>query len=69
MWILHAAKLKILIVLFISRTDIQTYDVSDLYEFVDTTGILERHKQLLSEPFKEGQVIMSRANYSYYLTF
>ena len=40
----------------IIRTDIQTYDVSDLYEFADTTGILERHKQLLSEPFKEGQV-------------
>lgn len=40
------------------RTDIQTYDVSDLYEFVDTTGILERHKQLLSEPFKEGKVDM-----------
>merc|ERR1712079_277665 len=40
------------------RTDIQTYDVSDLYEFADTTGILERHKQLLSEPFKEGQVDM-----------
>ena len=39
------------------RTDIQTYDVSDLYEFADTTGILERHKQLLSEPFKEGQVL------------
>jgi len=40
------------------RTDIQTYDVSDLYEFADSTGILERHKQLLSEPFKEGQVDM-----------
>ena len=53
---------------FILRTDIQTYDVSDLYEFADTTGILERHKQLLSEPFKEGQVTI-RANYFYYLTF
>merc|ERR1712058_26468 len=37
------------------RTDIQSHDVSDLYEFADSTGILERHKQLLSQPFKEGQ--------------
>merc|ERR1712079_904297 len=40
------------------RTDIQSHDVSDLYTFDDSTGILERHKQLLSEPFKEGQVDM-----------
>merc|ERR1712168_719958 len=40
------------------RTDIQSHDVSDLYEFADSTGILERHKQLLSQPFKEGQVDM-----------
>ena len=48
----------------IIRTDIQTYDVSDLYEFADTTGILERHKQLLSEPFKEGQVTIFGARHS-----
>ena len=38
------------------RTDVATHDVADLYSFHDNTGILERHKQLLSEPFREGQV-------------
>merc|ERR1711874_205265 len=35
-----------------------TYDISELYEFADSTGILERHKQLLSQPFHDGQVDM-----------
>ena len=40
----------------ISRTDVATHDVADLYSFQDNTGILERHRQLLSGPFQEGQV-------------
>merc|ERR1712098_202564 len=40
------------------RTDIQSHDVSDLYEFADETGILERHKHLLHQPFEESQVDM-----------
>ena len=38
------------------RTDVESHDVSDLYTFDDRTGILERHKQMLSQPFQEGQV-------------
>ena len=34
----------------------QSHDVSDLYTFDDSTGILERHRQMLSQPFEEGQV-------------
>ena len=39
-----------------SRTDVGSYDISELYEFADKTGILERHRQMLSQPFQESQV-------------
>ena len=38
------------------RTDVENYDIEELYEFADNTGILERHRQLLSKPFHESQV-------------
>ena len=38
------------------RTDVDNYDIEELYEFADATGILERHKALLSQPFNESQV-------------
>ena len=34
--------------------------MSELYTFDDITGILERHKQMLSQPFEEGQVRQKR---------
>merc|ERR1712226_1403757 len=40
------------------RTDVGSYDISELYEFADKTGILERHRQMLSQPFQESQVDM-----------
>merc|ERR1712112_63507 len=40
------------------RTDVRTYDISELYEFADRTGILERHKHMLNQPFQENQVDM-----------
>ena len=39
-----------------ARTDVDNYDIEELYEFADATGILERHKALLSQPFNESQV-------------
>ncbi len=38
------------------RTDVRSYDIDELYEFADKTGILERHKQLLAKPFHDSQV-------------
>ena len=40
----------------LTRTDVENYDIEELYEFADATGILERHKALLSQPFNESQV-------------
>merc|ERR1712240_954484 len=40
------------------RTDVRSYDISELYEFADETGILERHKQMLAGPFQDSQVDM-----------
>ena len=40
----------------VSRTDVRTYDISELYQFADQTGILERHRQMLSQPFQDSQV-------------
>ena len=40
----------------INRTDVRSYDISELYQFADETGILERHRQMLSQPFEEHQV-------------
>merc|ERR1712080_227882 len=40
------------------RTDVRHYDISELYEFADETGILERHKQMLAQPFQDSQVDM-----------
>ena len=38
------------------RTDAQSHDISELYQFADQTGVLDRHKQLLSQPFNNNQV-------------
>ena len=38
------------------RTNADKYDIDELYEFADHTGILERHRQLLAKPFHENQV-------------
>ena len=38
------------------RKDEKNYDIEELYQFADQTGILERHKQLLAQPFHEDQV-------------
>ena len=43
--------------LFFCRTDVRTYDISELYQFADQTGILERHRQMLSQPFQDSQVL------------
>ena len=40
----------------VSRTDVRAYDISELYQFADQTGILERHRQMLSQPFQDSQV-------------
>merc|ERR1711892_749785 len=40
------------------RTDAQNHDISELYQFADQTGVLERHRQLLSQPFNENRVDM-----------
>jgi len=40
------------------RTDVGNYDIEELYQFTDKTGILDRHRQLLIKPFKEHQVDM-----------
>ena len=40
------------------RTDVQSHDISELYQFADQTGVLDRHKQLLSQPFNNNQVRM-----------
>ena len=40
------------------RTDVRAYDLDELYEFADKTGILERHKQLLAKPYHDSQVAM-----------
>jgi len=40
------------------RTDVRNYDIEELYQFTDKTGILERHKHMLIKPFKEHQVDM-----------
>ena len=42
---------------FLCRTDVRTYDISELYQFADQTGILERHRQMLSQPFQDSQVL------------
>ena len=52
---LRSSVKKQIIKLF-SRTDVGSYDISELYEFADETGILERHRQMLSQPFQESQV-------------
>ncbi len=41
---------------FNCRTDVKSYDIDELYEFADKTGILERHKQLLAKPYHDSQV-------------
>ena len=41
------------------RTNADKYDINELYEFADHTGILERHRQLLAKPFHENQVHIS----------
>ena len=46
----------ITIIVIMIRTDVENYDIEELYEFADATGILERHKALLSQPFNESQV-------------
>jgi len=38
------------------RTDYESHDISELYEFADKTGVLDRHRQLLSQPFNENRV-------------
>ena len=38
------------------RTDVCNYDIDELYQFADKTGVLDRHRQLLSQPFNENQV-------------
>ena len=40
------------------RTDVSSHDISELYQFADQTGVLDRHKQLLSQPFNNNQVRM-----------
>merc|ERR1712123_192595 len=40
------------------RTDEQSHDISELYQFADQTGVLDRHRQLLSQPFNENRVDM-----------
>ena len=40
----------------VCRTDVGTYDISELYQFADQTGILERHRQMLAQPFQDSQV-------------
>merc|ERR1711892_199269 len=40
------------------RTDAQNHDISELYQFADQTGVLDRHRQLLSQPFNENRVDM-----------
>merc|ERR1711892_971308 len=40
------------------RTDVHNYDIDELYQFADKTGVLDRHRQLLSQPFHENQVDM-----------
>ena len=42
------------------RKDEKSYDIEELYQFADQTGILERHKQLLAQPFHEDQVTSER---------
>ena len=44
--------------IFFCRTDVRTYDISELYQFADQTGILERHRQMLSQPFQDSQVLI-----------
>ena len=39
------------------RSNGDKYDIDELYEFADHTGILERHRQLLAKPFHENQVL------------
>ena len=41
----------------------ENYDIEELYEFADATGILERHKALLSQPFNESQVFLHFQHY------
>ena len=47
----------------LTRTDVENYDIEELYEFADATGILERHKALLSQPFNESQVFLHFQHY------
>ena len=42
--------------ILVFRTNVESADISSLYQFADQTGVLDRHRQLLSQPFNENQV-------------
>ena len=48
--------MMVVMMMICTRSNADKYDIEELYEFADHTGILERHRQLLAKPFHENQV-------------
>ena len=49
----------VMMMMMCTRSNADKYDIEELYEFADHTGILERHRQLLAKPFHENQVYIN----------
>ena len=51
--------MMVMMLMMCTRSNADKYDIEELYEFADHTGILERHRQLLAKPFHENQVYIN----------
>ena len=59
--------MMVVMMMICTRSNADKYDIEELYEFADHTGILERHRQLLAKPFHENQVYINDRDFGVFV--